>query len=562
METVQRTVGRYLRDVVATFAGDDARKRLHFSPVKALGKRQRGGEDGAAPARAEPPKSEGARRAPVRESSGRASRFAIEAGVVAATPAAPAAAKRRRVDGTRDDDDRLVRHRPNATPTAAPSGPHEPARDAPARSTQPSVGILKENTAANHRVAAPGVAGKRKRPTNDPPSEAYASRERDRNPAPSSDQRRPDIPSASQPDHHDSHYGGDDDDDEPARARRRVVSGNPRDAATSYALPVVPFRASRPAMPRHARRVRLGALHPRTGARALASTAASSSAAAARFRFFAAATTRVAPAPAELVDLPADPTPPAGVAAAAPGSTPALDFGGGLGDASATTAAPPPGGGSSLKDGGVGAGGGAGGLKRSKTRKGKGGDDEDSIFGNALKEFNGAGGAKKTETQTGKGTDASTTNASWSSSFSFGVAAPAEEKKSGDGAASAPAFTFGAASAETEKKPDGVSATGTSATAPAMAPATAPAAPAFTFGATPAAPAASSGPAFTFGAPTASASAAASSGSFQFGASPAPGGPSFTANAPPPGGGMSLGGGGGGAPSGRRTVRARRPARR
>ena len=256
METVQRTVGRYLRDVVATFAGDDARKRLHFSPVKALGKRQRGGEDGAAPARAEPPKSEGAHRAPVRESSGRASRFAIEAGAVAATPAAPAAAKRRRVDGTRDDDDRLVRHRPNATPTAAPSGPHEPARDAPARSTQPSVGILKENTAANHRVAAPGVAGKRKRPTNDPPSEVYASRERVRNPAPSSDQRRPDIPSASQPDHHDSYYGGgDDDDDEPARARRRVVSGNPRDAATSYALPVVPFRslASRDAPPRETR---------------------------------------------------------------------------------------------------------------------------------------------------------------------------------------------------------------------------------------------------------------------------------------------------------------------
>ena len=67
METVQRTVGRYLRDVVATFAGDDARKRLHFSPVKALGKRQRGGEDGAAPLARSLPSRRRAPRARPRE---------------------------------------------------------------------------------------------------------------------------------------------------------------------------------------------------------------------------------------------------------------------------------------------------------------------------------------------------------------------------------------------------------------------------------------------------------------------------------------------------------------
>ena len=211
---------------------------------------------------------------------------------------------------------------------------------------------------------------------------------------------------------------------------------------------------------------------------------------------------------AELVDLPPDDkrvdAAPAAAALAAPAAVNASEDGAAAASPPAFSFAPATAATPSLAIG-------AGSTRRSKSRKGRE-DDDESLLGAALRDFNG-------------GKTSAREDARGSTRASPPSAIPKREDPPGP-----TAFTFGAPTA------DAAGGGATSASAPN---APAPASAAFTFGAAPA------------GAVAAPASAAASA-PFAFGAA-----------APPPGGGMSLGQTGPtAAPTGRRAVRARRPGRR
>ena len=262
---------------------------------------------------------------------------------------------------------------------------------------------------------------------------------------------------------------------------------------------------------------------------------------------------------AELIDLPSDVVrvaPPAnakedvaGVAGVAVAAPPAFSFG------SADAATP------SLALG-------AGSTRRSKSRKGRE-DDDDSLLGAALRDFNG--GKTKPKNEPPKSAlPKPEEGQSASAAFAFG--APADAAGGGSKSASTPnppaaastGFTFGAAPAGTaavQSAAGGDAKTASTPNPPAAA------STGFTFGAAPAGTAAvqnaAGGDAKT--ASTPNPPTAASTG-FTFGAAPASATSApfaFGGAAAPPGGGMSLGPAGPAAgPAGRRAVRARRPGRR
>ena len=164
---------------------------------------------------------------------------------------------------------------------------------------------------------------------------------------------------------------------------------------------------------------------------------------------------------------------------------------------------------------------GAGSMRRSKSRKGRE-EDDDSLLGAALRDFNGG----KTS----------------SSSARDPKSAPPKPEGPPAPPASA-AFAFGAPNAE-----DGDGAKNVSRDANPPKPASL-ASTGFTFGAAPA----SAVPAFGAGAAPAVAVAPSADAAAPF---------TFGGAAAPPGGGMSMGAGSVAAPAGRRSVRARRPGRR
>ena len=164
---------------------------------------------------------------------------------------------------------------------------------------------------------------------------------------------------------------------------------------------------------------------------------------------------------------------------------------------------------------------GAGSMRRSKSRKGRE-EDDDSLLGAALRDFNGG----KTS----------------SSSARDPKSAPPKPEGPPAPPASA-AFAFGAPNAE-----DGDGAKNVSRDANPPKPASL-ASTGFTFGAAPA----SAVPAFGAGAAPAVAVAPSADAAAPF---------TFGGAAAPPGGGMSMGSGSAAAPAGRRSVRARRPGRR
>ena len=167
---------------------------------------------------------------------------------------------------------------------------------------------------------------------------------------------------------------------------------------------------------------------------------------------------------------------------------------------------------------------GAGSMRRSKSRKGRE-EDDDSLLGAALRDFNGG-------------------KTSSSSARDPKSAPPKPEGPEGPPAPPASAaFAFGAPNAE-----NGDGAKNVSRDANPPKPASL-ASTGFTFGAAPA----SAVPAFGAGAAPAVAFAPSADAAAPF---------TFGSAAAPPGGGMSMGVGSAAAPAGRRSVRARRPGRR